>query len=832
MLVGRFPAALEDKNGKLMVGKLGVLINELLIEAGINLGDVFVTTALRCRPQEEDDVTTKRIDFCYPFLRDEAQRVQPQVIIAMGDVATQSLLGFGRSEDIRGRYFTQPELGRRVVVTHHPSDIEKRVSKSAAVREAIVTDFRMAKKMVEEGVEEPKKDYRLLTKIEDVQQVVELFEGPDRPDRCAFDWETTLAHVPEELREALGVSPWRARPLGVAFSWAERQGIYIPVSRRVGEIVADFWGDAQAAVMALIARLLASPIPKVGHHVKYDIEVSDTAGMVVNGVDFDTGQSAHLLDENETTELDALTLKYHDLGLYKREVERFAGKRGSKSYDLSKVPLEALAKYAMGDTDGTLRLYHEHKPRLIEEGLWEPLFTGIVMPMVHLYARMEKRGLKVDAEVLGVEIVKWRGQVKALKEKIQKYPEVGEGTNIDNPAQMSVVLFERLKIPFPDSLTHVERGSTARPVLDAISGRHPLVQDLIEYRQNQKLLSSWGENILNVLEPDGTMHTNFLIHGTVSGRVSSRKPINIMAVSKNSSVRRAFVARPGYKFIKVDYGQIELRGIAFCGRDPKLVDAFQLYQDLHADTAVDVFRKTKEEVDTDHKKQDGDPTKKGYRDRGKRMNFGMFNGITTRGLASKFGISEAEANVQYERFWARYSVTAEYRDRVIRFAKKNGYVAGLFGRCRRHPNINHPDFKVREAAERELFDAHIQGSYSGDLPNRGAIWAQRRLDAEGMEAYLVLNEHDGLMWEVKIEDVPRAGVIISEELTSPPVKGWDIPIVLDTTVADTWAKPTKTPLPGKVEEGRGGSDELDAIKRRQADVDAGRAEAPKESVTT
>ena len=337
-LVGEAPGADEDAKGLPFVGDAGRLLTSLLTRSGVRREDVFTTNAVKCRPTENGKnrtPTPKEVAHCSEFLEEELKRVRPRVVVALGNTAIKTLLGMSGVERLRGRDFQSDRFACRVVPTYHPAAaLYAGVRRGGAdIERAIVKDIRLAvsiaQKTVGSGVA-AKEDYRLIDKIEEAKEVVALLET--NVGRTSFDFEGT------------STQPLLNTPIGIAFSWKRGTGAYIPLVRGSAFGPVEFWKDAQAEVKELIRRALLSSARKVGHFMKYDLSVAKVSfGVDVAHADFDTGMAHHLLNENADHDLGSLAAEFTTLGQYKRNIEQYAGRRGSAKYNLAAAPLEELA---------------------------------------------------------------------------------------------------------------------------------------------------------------------------------------------------------------------------------------------------------------------------------------------------------------------------------------------------------------------------------------------------------------------------------------------------------------------------------------------------------
>ncbi len=536
----------------------------------------------------------------------------------------------------------------------------------------------------------------------------------------ALDTETTSLDVME------------AELVGIALSTAPGEGAYIPLAH-------DYPGAPpqlpRERVLEALRPLLEDPRKlKLGHNLKYDMGVLARCGIELRGIAFDTMLESYVLDSTASRhDLDSLALRY--LGHRTILFEEVAGK-GAKQVPFSRVPLEQAAPYAAEDAEVTMRLHHRLWPRLEKEAALKALFEDLEMPLVPILSAMERAGVRVDTEQLQLQSRELAAKIEALREEIQLL--AGEAFNPDSPKQLQAILFGKLGLPV---LAKTPKGqpSTAEGVLAELALDYPLPRLILTYRSLSKLKSTYTDALVRQVHPaTGRVHTSFHQAVAATGRLSSSNP-NLQNIpirtEEGRRIRRAFIAPEGCVLIAADYSQIELRILAHLSRDEGLLKAFREGRDIHRATAAEVFGIPPGSIDAEQRR------------RAKAINFGLIYGMSAFGLARQLGIPREEAEAYMERYFARYPQVAAFMESIRRRAHAQGYVETLFGRRIHLPELKAASAQRRAQAERAAINAPMQGT-AADIIKRAMILCQRWIEREGVEARMILQVHDELVFEV------------------------------------------------------------------------------------
>ena len=489
-------------------------------------------------------------------------------------------------------------------------------------------------------------------------------------------------------------------------------------------------------------------------------------GMVVNGIDFDLLIASYLLNPSETIQDFSDVAKTHHYNQVLAD-DIVYGKGAKRTSLTDKERAEPIVRKA-------LAIYHL-KDRLIDE-LREneqyELFIELEMPLTRILAKMESTGVAVDVNRLkemGEEIKK---RLNEIEGKIHQL--AGEPFNINSPKQLGVILFDKLGLPI---IKKTKTGySTSADVLEKLQAEHEIVDQILTYRQLGKLQSTYIEGLLKVVNPeDGKVHTRFNQALTQTGRLSSTDPNlqNIpIRLEEGRKIRQAFVpSEKGWVMFSADYSQIELRVLAHISGDERLIDAFKQGLDIHTKTAMDVFHVSQDEVTSNMRRQ------------AKAVNFGIVYGISDYGLSQNLGITRKEASQFIERYFKSYPQVKQYMQDIVQEAKQIGYVTTLLHRRRYIPEITSRNFNIRSFAERTAMNTPIQGS-AADIIKKAMIDMAERLKTEKLQARLLLQVHDELIFEAPEDEVEKLKEIVPDVMEH--ALELKVPLKVDYAYGPTW----------------------------------------------
>jgi DNA polymerase-1 len=567
--------------------------------------------------------------------------------------------------------------------------------------------------------------------------------------------------------ETTSVTPSEARIVGISLAVEPERAWYVPVGH------ATFSGDGQqleaGAALKILKRVLEDPaVRKLGQNIKYDMLVLRYNGIRLAGVSFDSMVASYCLNPSRTTHnLKAIALDY--LGLQMTEIEELIGK-GAKQGTMDQVDISRAADYAGGDAVAVLRLETRLEPVMREKGV-DRLFHELEMPLVEVLAEMEYAGIKVDRPYLQELSRRFGGTMKDIEQQI--YACAGTTFNPNSPKQLSAILFEKLQLPV---IRRTKTGySTDEEVLRTLSQQHELPKKLIEYRELQKLKSTYSDTLLALTGPDNSrIHTSFNQTGTATGRLSSSVP-NLQNIPVRSEygreIRKAFIAETGHFLLSADYSQIDLRVMAHVSGDEVLMRAFRAGEDIHRATAREVFGT--EAITADQRRI------------AKVINFGIIYGMSAYGLAQQLGIDPGEAKRYIDNYFARYQGVKRWLEETVKQARATGRVTTLLGRIRYIPEINASNAQTRGFAERMATNTPIQGT-SADIIKVAMINIQRILKERNCGTRMIVQVHDELLFEVPEKE--RTGMLPLVKKEMEQALTLSIPVVAELKAGMNWAE--------------------------------------------
>jgi DNA polymerase-1 len=607
-----------------------------------------------------------------------------------------------------------------------------------------------------------KANYSLVDSAEKLARLVaQLAEQP----LVSIDTETT--HVMARCAAIVGYS----------FSFQPGEAYYVPVRGPAGDEVLD-----PDETIEVLRPLLENPaIRKIGQNLKYDLVVLRGAGVELTGVAFDTMIANYLLDAGgRSHSIDDLAQKY--LNHTTIAIDQLIGK-GREQKRMDEVPVAQVAVYAAEDADIPLRLYPILAAKLSEMQLDE-LNDTIEVPLIEVLADMEFVGVRIDPERLAELSRRYGARLAQLEREIEEL--AGHPLNIASPKQLAQVLFQELGLPV---VKKTKTGpSTDADVLEQLAESHALPAKIVEYRQYAKLKNTYVDALPAMIHPEtGRVHTAFNQVVAATGRLSSSDP-NLQNIpirtEEGREIRSAFVPGiPGWKLLSADYSQIELRILAHYSEDPSLCAAFDRDEDIHAMVASQVFGVPLNEVTS------------AMRRSAKAVNFGVIYGQSPFGLAKGLGISQEEAARFIDGYFATYRGVAEFMLRTLDECRRQGYVATILGRRRAVQGVRpieqltlgteHPSRRPLNLPERTAVNSVIQGS-AADLIKLAMIAIHRRLRNETVDARLLLQIHDELVFEAAPRDLEALARLVRDEMQA--VMNLRVPLKVDIKSGDNWAE--------------------------------------------
>lgn len=522
--------------------------------------------------------------------------------------------------------------------------------------------------------------------------------------------------------------------------------------------------------MAPLRELLADEsVSKTMQNSKFDLLVLRRAGLELGGLDFDTMLASYVLDPGRRShglDMLALELLQHNMTSY----EELCGK-GKSQLGFDEVPVEAARDYSGEDADVTLRLREIFDPQLRDQALL-PLFDDIEMPLVPVLAEMEWNGVTIDVAWFHSLKERFRTERERVEQEI--YEAAGEEFNINSNPQLRVILFEKLGLPVRKRTA--TGPSTDASVLQELADEgHEIPSLLMEYRELFKLEGTYLDALPALVHPEtGRIHTSYNQTVASTGRLSSSDP-NLQNIpirrELGRDIRRGFIPRRGWRFLAADYSQIELRLLAHLSHDPAFVAAFNAGGDIHRQTASIIFGVPLDMVTSE------------MRARAKTINFATIYGQGAHALSRQLKISNAEAREFIDTYFERFQGVKRYLDSRVEYALEHGYVQTIFGRRRYIPELKDRNRNIRAFGERTAANSPIQGS-AADLIKVAMIRIDRVLRQRGLEARMLLQVHDELVFDVPPSEMDELREMVTHEMEH--AAELSVPLVVDVGVGENW----------------------------------------------
>ncbi len=573
----------------------------------------------------------------------------------------------------------------------------------------------------------------------------------------SFDTETTST---DEMT---------ARLVGISLAVKAGEGYYIPVGHNTGKQL-----PLEKVIAALRGPMTDAGIPKIGHHLKYDFIMLARNGLRAEPLGFDTMIAEWVVDPS-TRHLGLKDMSEVRLGESMTHIEQLIG-TGKNQLSMAEVAIADAAPYAAADAETTLRLHPVLEKELKRvPKLWK-LFLDIEIPLISVLADMEMAGIALDKDFFAKFSKELSGRITKLEDQV--HAAVGKPFNLNSTQQLSDVLFGVLKLSPPDKGRKTASGhySTAAGVLDELSGQHPVVDMILEYRELTKLKSTYVDALpLQIHPEDGRVHTSFSQTTAVTGRLSSSDP-NLQNIPTRTDlgrrVRRGFLAGPGNVLVSLDYSQIELRIVAHMAGDQAMLNAFRAGQDIHATTAAAIYGVPLEKVT------------KEMRRHSKAINFGLIYGMSAFGLTRTTELTLAESQDFVEAYFKQFPGVKKYLDGIRKEATQNGYVETMLGRRRYFPNLKGSvNQVVRAREEREAINAPIQGT-AADIMKIAMINIPPALAQAGLHGRMLLQVHDELVVECQRSELNELVRVVRDTMEN--AFKLDIPLTTEARWGTNW----------------------------------------------
>jgi DNA polymerase-1 len=591
-------------------------------------------------------------------------------------------------------------------------------------------------------------DYHLVATPEKRQALIEALL---QQSSFCFDSETT------------GLDARTCDIIGLAFSWAPHTGYYVPLPHDRDEVL---------AILEEFRPVFASESEKIGHNLKYDLSVLRWHGIRVAGPFFDTMLAATLAEPELRRSMDELSrslLSYEPVA-----ISALIGDKGEEQLTLLAVPVEQVAEYATEDADITLQLAALLRPKIEEMGQSQ-LFYEIECPLLPVLVDMEHEGIRLEVQALDALSLQFRDSIEQAAERV--FELAGERFNLNSGSQLGNILFEKMELDSNARRTQkTGQYQTGEQVLRRLAYRHEIAREVLDYRLHTKLKSTYVDMLPgSVNTSTGRIHTHYEQLMTATGRMKSDRP-NLQNIPIRSEqgreIRRAFVPRnEEYLLFSADYSQIELRIAAELSGDESMLETFKSSGDIHAATAMKIYRVREDQVTGDMRRQ------------AKTVNFGIIYGISPFGLAERLDVTRKQAAEMIEQYFDQYPGVRNYFEETLEFARDKGYVETVTGRRRYLRDINSRNATTRKGAERNAINTRIQGT-AADMIKIAMSRIHRLIRERAFRSTMLLQVHDELVFDLHRDEVETLPPLVVKEMREAmPMR---VPIEVEMGTGETW----------------------------------------------
>ncbi len=553
-----------------------------------------------------------------------------------------------------------------------------------------------------------------------------------------------------------------AELVGLSFSVKEHEAFYVAIS--------PIREEAQEMVNIFKPLYENNDSLKIGQNIKYDYEVLRNYGIDIQGKMFDTMLAHYVWHPELRHNMDYMAETL--LGYQTVHIEELIGQKGKSQKNMRDLAPEEVYEYAAEDADITLQLRNVLEKKLDEVNA-RRLFEDIEMPLVKVLADMEINGVRLDTDQL-------KETQKVFTERMNQYErhafeEAGQEFNISSPRQVGDILFGKMQLVDKPKKTKTGQYVTSEEVLQQLSGKAAIVDDILNYRGMKKLLGTYVEALPKLIDAkDQHIHTSFNQAITATGRLSSSDP-NLQNIpvrdDDGKEIRKCFIPDEGCKWFSADYSQIELRIMAHLSGDENMIEAFREGFDIHRATAAKIWKEPMEDVSDAQRKK------------AKQANFGIIYGITAFGLAQRMDIGNKEAKQLIDDYFVTFPKVHQYMEQAKESTREKGYAETMFGRRRYLPDITSGNNTVRGFAERNAINAPIQGS-EADIIKIAMIRICRRFKDEGLRSKMILQVHDELNFSVYPDEEKKVEEIVIEEMQN--AANLSVPLTADSGWGTNW----------------------------------------------
>lgn len=596
------------------------------------------------------------------------------------------------------------------------------------------------------------REYELIDSVNALDEYVKRINAADL---TAIDTETT------------GLDSMQAKLVGISLATEPGRASYIPVGHNYVNCPAQL--DINLVLEKLRPWLESPDHKKVGQNLKFDLHIFKNHGIRMRGIEHDTLLQSYVLESHRKHDMDSLAMRH--LGVKTTSYDEITGK-GVNRISFSKVDLNVARDYAAEDADITLQLHQHLWPILKQETKLTYIYRDIELPAMEILFEIERFGVLIDATSLADQTINLSGRIQVIEK--EAFEEAGSNFNLSSPKQLQEILFNQKHLPVLKK-TPGGKPSTNEEVLQQLALDHPLPALILTHRTLSKLKTTYTEKLPRMIDVHtGRIHTNYAQAVANTGRLASNEP-NLQNIpirtEEGRRVREAFIAPSGSTIVSADYSQIELRIMAHLSEDESLIEAFKNGEDVHRQTASELFNLTPIEVSTEQRRY------------AKVINFGLIYGMSAFGLAKQLGVERSAAQQYIDRYFSRYPGVANYMDRSKSRAKELGYVETVFGRRLTLPEIHASNHQLRQAAERAAINAPMQGT-AADLIKIAMIAVNDWLRDKGLKTNIIMQVHDELILETPDKELELILTEVPQRMAT--IAKLSVPLVADIGFGNNW----------------------------------------------
>ncbi|MDL2262178.1 DNA polymerase I [Bacteroidales bacterium OttesenSCG-928-I21] len=588
--------------------------------------------------------------------------------------------------------------------------------------------------------------------IETQYEIEKLVEKLSGVEEFCIDTETT------------GLDSMTAEIIGLAVSFKEKEAYYV-------NFPDDF--ETTKSLLQLFSKVFEDTNKLIiAQNLKYDLSVLLNYGIEVNTRFFDTMIAHYLLEPEQKHGLDFLSMKYLNHKMI--SIEELIGPKGKNQKNMRQIDPKTVSDYACEDADITFRLKNIFAKKLSDTKL-EKLFYDIEIPLIKVLMSMERTGVKLDIDTVNQYGHDLKTELANIENKI--YELANEKFNIASPKQLGEILFDKLKIINNPKKTKTKQYSTGEEELIKLVDKHPIINEILEYRSVNKLLNTYIDVLPTLVNPKTVrIHTTFNQAITATGRLSSNNP-NLQNIpirdERGREIRKSFIASDNnHLFFSADYSQIELRIMAHLSQDNNMLEAFNKYSlDIHTATAAKIFKVDEKNVTRE------------MRAKAKTANFGIIYGISAFGLAQRLNILPKEAKELIDSYFEAFPSVKNFMEKSIQIGRELNYVETIFGRRRYLSDINSGNSIVRGYAERNAINAPIQGS-AADIIKLAMVNINKQFEEQKLESKMILQVHDELNFDVKKSEKEKVYEIVNFEMQNAVKLA--VPLEIESNFGTNW----------------------------------------------